>query len=53
MRRISQWAVRSAYAIVLALTMAATTGCASTGAGSDPKQDKEWDRPPGYVPFSA
>ena len=53
MTQISQWAMRAAYAIALAVTMAATTGCASNGAGPDPKQDKEWDRPPGYVPFSA
>jgi len=51
MTRISQWAMRSACAIALALSMAAATGCASNAA--DPNPDKEWDRPPGYVPFSA
>jgi len=53
MKRISQWAVRSAFAIALSLAIVATTGCASDGSASDPNKDKEWDYPPGYTPFSA
>gem|GEM_PF-3663687 len=44
--------MRGAVAVALALTTLAMTGCAANGAGSD-RQDKEWDRRPGYVPFSA
>jgi len=52
MAHISQWLRRGAVALVMAVSMAAASGCASNGAPSD-QQDKQWDRPPGWVPFSA
>jgi len=52
MVQLSRWLARGAVAIALALTVATVTGCASDGAGSE-RQDKQWDRPPGWVPFSA
>ena len=38
-------------ALALALLMLAGAGCATQGAAEP--QNKEWDRPPGWVPFSA
>jgi len=38
-------------ALALALSMVAGAGCATKGATDT--QDKQWDRPPGWVPFSA
>ncbi|HXV08555.1 MAG TPA: hypothetical protein VD791_11035 [Burkholderiales bacterium] len=52
MAQLSKWVARGAVAIALALTMTAVTGCASNGADAD-RQDQQWDRPPGWVPFSA
>jgi len=52
MAQLSKWVARGAAAIALALTVAALSGCASDGAGAD-RQDKQWDRPPGWVPFSS
>ncbi|HSH07545.1 MAG TPA: hypothetical protein VLA41_07785 [Burkholderiales bacterium] len=52
MVRLSWWLRRGALAVALAMSMAAMAGCASNGAPAD-QQDKQRERPPGYVPFSA
>jgi hypothetical protein len=41
------------HCVVLAMLALSLGGCASSGGASDSEQDKPWDRPPGWVPFSA
>ena len=52
MAQLSQWLMRGAIALAIVVSLAAVSGCASNGAPSD-QQNKEWDPPPGWVPFSA
>ncbi len=58
MGHMTQWLPRFAVIVAIAFALGALNGCASTGAdgGAEPKHKKGndgWDRPPGYVPFSA
>jgi len=48
-----QWLRYGVVLALLALAIGATGGCASGGGSAKPEQDKDWDRPPGWVPFSA